>query len=330
MTNEPESGEVESGDWESADDDLEPSGGGSRRISLSIPAVIAALGFGLLGGVVLGYAVKAFTTEPVVVIPPAQVIKEGLSAEDMALLCVDQVEPETEKARKAQQRVMDLEKELTEKEAALAAEMAQDQKDEVKRKAAAKKWKAMEADIANLRVQLASAERQRDEIKVKLERTVRDLRVQIKETKKYQEAAKEYKGESEENLWAAFNANAKVEICDRGTRKRHEKCHEAVDTAIAGYHGRFKECVGDFQAVPVLKQLAKKEPQPEFSEKLPEDNKFTRSDWVIIFCDPSLPQSPGNAQDDVDLDKAIVEPDSIRDAEETLNATPEPTGEEEP
>ena len=260
---------------------------------------VGLLGVGLIAGTIGGYAMYGLMNEPVVVKQPPEVIKAGLTPEEMALLCVEQVQPETERARAAQQRVMDLEKDIAAKEAELAQMKAQDEKDETRRKAAAKKWKAMEEELNGLRTQLSQAEAERDEIKVRLEETVRDLRRQEQETQKFKEMAKEYKDESIDNKWGGFTAEAKVEICDRGTRNRHEKCHEAVDAAIAPFQERYKACVNSRQAVPILRQLEKKEPLPAFAERLPEDNKFTKKDWIIIFCDPSLPQSVNTELDDV-------------------------------
>lgn len=267
--------------------------------STTLTLAIAALAIGLLGGGVGGYALYGLTVEPVILKQPPEVIKQGLTPEELALMCVEQVMPETERAKAAQQRVMDLERDIASRESEIATLKAQDEKDEVRRKAAAKKWKAMEEELNGLRTQLAQATVERDEIKTKLEQTVRDLRRQEQETQKFKEMAKEYKNESTANRWVGFTAQAKVEICDRGTRNRHEKCHESVDAAMAPFEAKYKTCVDSYQAVPMLKQLDKKEPMPQFAERLPEDNKFTRKDWVIIFCDPSLPQSVNTELDDV-------------------------------
>jgi hypothetical protein len=31
--------------------------------------------------------------------------------------------------------------------------------------------------------------------------------------------------------------------------------------------------------------------------RLADDNKFTKSGWVIVFCDPTLPEAGGGAED---------------------------------
>ena len=55
---------------------------------------------------------------------------------------------------------------------------------------------------------------------------------------------------------------------------------------------RFQTCVDTYQAVPVLRQREKKDEElPAFAEDLPDDNKFTKKGWYIIFCDPTLPEA---------------------------------------
>ena len=52
-------------------------------------------------------------------------------------------------------------------------------------------------------------------------------------------------------------ADAKVQGCDRGSRKKHERCWEAFDGVLAvgsPFHQRFLTCVNTYQAVPVLRK----------------------------------------------------------------------------
>lgn len=264
--------------------------------SLPLPAVILAvlLGGGLGGGI--GFAAHALIAKP----PPApaptvEVVKQELSAEEMAALCKDEVEPERKALLQAHERVKTLEGDIASREKEIADYKAKAEKDAAGRDAARKKWQAMEQEVASLRVQLASAQQEREQIMTELQTTIRELNTEIKARQKAEALVVHYKAESTTNLWAAFGANAMVEICDRGTRKRHEKCHEAVTGAMAPLQEKFKTCVDTYQAVPVLKQAEKKnEPLPLFAEWLPDDNKFTNKGWYIIFCDPSLPEAGGN------------------------------------
>ena len=54
---------------------------------------------------------------------------------------------------------------------------------------------------------------------------------------------------------------------------------------------KFEQCVDTYQAGPVLRQLEKNEALPNLAQELPNDNKFTKKGWVIIWCDPTLPEA---------------------------------------
>lgn len=265
-------------------------------LSLPLPAVILAvlLGGGLGAGI--GFAAHAMLAEPEPPPPPTvEIVKQELSAEEIASLCKDEVEPERKALLQAHERVKTLESDIAAREKEIADYKAKAEKDAAGRAAAKKKWEAMEQEVASLRVQLASAQQEREQIMTELQTTIKQLNTEIKARQKAEALAQHFKTESTTNLWSAFGANAKVEICDRGTRKRHERCHEAVEAAMVPFQDKFKTCVDSYQAVPVLKQTDKKnEPLPAFAEALADDNKFTNKGWYIIFCDPSLPEAGAN------------------------------------
>ncbi len=248
---------------------------------------------------------------------PMQVIKEELTEEELLEICSELVEDGQTKAMKAQERVADLQSQLAEREAALAELKAQDIKDEAKRKAAAKRWREMEAEIEQLTTELAEAETERDQLRTELKETLVQLDKQIAETKKFKQKAKvyrrkaiHYKAESTRNLWNGFVSNAKLEICDRGGKKRHENCYDAVSMAMTSdIEARFVECVDTYQAKPELRQLEKKEAMPSFAQALADDNKFTKKGWVVVFCDPTLPEAG---------DKLLEERDPELDAPDEL------------
>lgn len=250
-------------------------------------------------GVAIGWVVASSNPpEPEVVVPPPEIIEQQISDEDLARLCEELTDDEKTKVVAAQERVMSLQEELDKREALLAEYKSKEITDEKRRAAAAKKWREMEAEVESLRAQLAVAEKERDVLREDLKQTLKDLDRQIAETAKYKQAAKEYKEQSTVNLWDAFSNGAKVEICDRGTRRRHEKCHEAVEAALSGpVRTKFTTCVDTYQAVPELRKLDKGEAMPAFAEELPDDNKFTRKGWVIVYCDPTLPEAGDNGLD---------------------------------
>lgn len=288
---------------------------------LSLASALALAGCGLFGGdesddIQFGEAT------------PTKVIKEQLTEAELLEICNDLIEDGQTKAMKAQARVADLQAQLADKEAALEAMKAEDIQDEERRKVAAKKWRQMEAEIEALSTQLSAAEEERDQLRVELKQTLVELDKQIAETKKfkkkatvYRRKAIHYKAESTRNLWSGFVSNAKVEICDRGGKKRHEKCHEAVETAFSSaVEEKFVECVDTYQATPELRQLEKKEAMPAFAQPLADDNKFTKKGWVIIFCDPTLPEAGDKLLEapDPDLDDDGDLPPSRSDMEGDL------------
>lgn len=249
---------------------------------------------GILVGGLVGYLAHGMfsPSEPAsVILPPPEIIEQQITDEDLARLCEELTDDEKTRVVAAQEKVVELQSTLEAKEAALAEYKAKEITDERRRRAAAKKWKEMEAEIERLKGELQVAEQQRDELRVELKQTLKDLDRQIAQTAKYKQKAIEYKEKSTKNAWSAFTAQAKVEICDRGTRRRHAKCHEAVDEAMSPFRGRWTECVDTYQAVPELRQLDRKESMPQFAEELPDDNKFTKKGWVVVFCDPSLPEA---------------------------------------
>jgi hypothetical protein len=265
-----------------------------------VVGVAAALAGGIFLGGIVGYVAHATFTEPEVVVPPVEYIEKEITDEDLARLCETLTGDEKVKVMEAQEIVVKLQDELASKEAALAEFKAQEITDAKRRKAAQKKWREMESEIETLRTQLVVAEEERDELRVELKQTLRDLDRQIVQTQKYKAKAIEYKEKSTTNLWSSFQNAAKVEICDRGTRKRHAKCHDSVESALTStIRQKFTTCVDTYQAVPDLRQLEKGDPMPAFAEKLPDDNKFTKKGWVIVFCDPTLPEAGAN--DGLDL-----------------------------
>lgn len=265
----------------------------------NIAGLAGALAGGIFLGGIVGYVAHATFAEPEIVVPPVEYIEKEITDEDLARLCEELTDDEKVKVVEAQELVVKLQDELAAKEAALAEFKAQEITDAKRRKVAQKKWREMEAEIDSLRSQLQVAETERDELRVELKQTLRDLDRQIAQTQKYKAKAIEYKEKSTANLWSSFQNEAKVEICDRGSRKRHAKCHESVESALTPViRAKFATCVDTYQAVPVLRQLEKGDSLPAFAERLPDDNKFTKKGWVIVFCDPTLPEAGG---DDLDL-----------------------------
>ena len=236
-------------------------------------------------GVFGGMTGNEMLSEPVVIMPPPEVIKEELTEAELRMLAEEFIATEADRATEAIARVTTLQAELNAK----TAELAKLKGDKAKSSAARGR---LSEEISFLQVQLAAAEEERNTLRKELKQAVKELDFQVVQSKKFKRKAKRYKMESTTNLWSAFLANAKVKICNRGSKKRHAKCHAAVDEALSTQmRSRFTVCVDTYQSVPVLKQAGKSDVLPRYSAKLSEDNKFTKKGWHILFCDPTLPEA---------------------------------------
>lgn len=275
------------------------------------------VGVGVLGvliGSAIGYVASETLQEPQEVVTQTQVVQEELSNEDLEELCKGLTDEEKKNVLEVQEEVKLLQMTLADREAELDKLKEQKYNTEKARKAARAKWKEMEAEIATLQIQLAAAEQERDELKVELQETLVELKKQVKKTQKFKAKAKKYKAQSTANLWTAFKAQAKVKGCDRGSRKRHEKCHEAFNLSMTEkVEKRFYNCVDTYQAVPVLRKVSGGEELPPYSAYLGSESRFTKN-WAIIFCDPTLPEAR-----DRDLDDEPVRSEPVYSPDDEMN-----------
>ena len=288
---------------------------------MSKQMVVVGVGvLGVLVGSAVGYVASETLQEPQEVVTQTQVVQEELSNEDLEELCKGLTDEEKKNVLEVQEEVKLLQMTLADREAELDKLKEQKHNTEKARKAARAKWKAMEAEIATLQIQLAAAEQERDELKVELQETLVELKKQVKKTQKFKAKAKKYKAQSTANLWTAFQAQAKVKGCDRGSRKRHEKCHLAFDLSMTEkVKQRFYNCVDTYQAVPVLRKVDGGEGLPPYSAYLSSDSRFTKN-WAIIFCDPTLPEARDRDLDDEPVrSEPIYSPDDERNLDFDLN-----------
>jgi hypothetical protein len=287
-----------------------------RKIGRST-AVLLAIGAVVIG-TIAGITGHSLFSEPVVIMPPPEIIKQELTEAELRELAGDLIASEQDKAKNAQARVQMLEGELATKESELAKLKGNKAKNAARRS-------QLKEELAFLRVQLASAEEERDTLRKELKQTIKELDFQVAQSKKFKRKAKRYKMESTSNLWSAFKASSKTKICNRGTRKRHDKCYAAVDESMSSQvRGRFTVCVDTYQSVPVLKYMEKGAAMPRYSARLNEDSKFTKK-WYVLFCDPTLPEASDKELegDDVPTYKSTYGTLDDDDDEGSMSTTPE-------
>ena len=212
---------------------------------------------------------------------------------DLDKLCAERVASTTESAAiEAQERVDGIAARLSEREAELSRLEAQMRNDDKRTKAAAAERTRLVDEIKDLQGSLDEAQVARDSARAELVATLKKLDTQIEAAARAREDADLQRARAEKSEWSAFVLDAKTRICDRGTRKRHARCHEAVESALSGpLRSRFETCTTSAQAMPELRQLNKDEPVPEFAERITDDRAFTTKGWAIVFCDPALPET---------------------------------------
>lgn len=245
-------------------------------------------------GVGLGWFGSQMLTEPTVITAEVQIEEEEaeLTEEELARLCAGNVQEHKVGILDLQSKVKGLQSTLEEKEKELDALRKKSKKGDTPQ--ISERQKELESELATLRIQLAATEQERDALRTELKQTLTKLDSQIRETKKYKSKAKKYKKRSVENLWKAFVADAKVQACDRGSRRRHEKCWAEFNGVLneeSSHQQRFMTCVNTYQAVPVLRKAKLFEKLPSFATWLSGEKnkgKFIKG-WYILFCDPSLP-----------------------------------------
>jgi len=211
---------------------------------------------------------------------------------DLEQLCAARVASSTESAAiEAQDRVDGIADRLAAREAELTRLEAEMRNDDKRAKAAKSERARLVDEISGLKGTLSEAEKTRDDARAELVATLKQLDTQIEAAEKARQDADHQRARAQRGEWSAFMSDAKNRICDRGSRKRHARCHDAVESALAGsLRGRFEACTQGEQAVPELRHLDKGDALPDFAEPIPDDRAFTTKGWAVVFCDPDLPE----------------------------------------
>ncbi len=199
----------------------------------------------------------------------------------------------------AQERVENLRTDIEDKQAEIAALEVKARQNHALRK----ELEERKEDLAQLETALVAAEQEREELVEKLELAVEEVSVARAE-------ARQAKNETMVVKWDEFKASAMLQICERGTKGKIEKCREVVDAALTyDRERRFRECVRQGAAVPQLFEIGKDEELPAFAEWVWTESRLTK-DWYILFCDPTLPEAGSNqgfGNEDFDIESDPIE-----------------------
>ena len=154
------------------------------------------------------------------------------------------------------------------------------------------------AELEKAKRELSEVKQELEQVKQERDQLVEDLKktiVQLEEAEaraEYEAEQKElYKADALINKWRAFRSDSKLEICDRGGRKKMGRCRETVDEQMTdAMWGDFKHCVLAGQEPPTVIEIDKDGTLPEFARYLDEENKVTKG-WAVLLCDPTLPEA---------------------------------------
>lgn len=207
----------------------------------------------------------------------------------------DQQQAANEQMADASNQVLVLQDQVAEKQAEvdkLNQQVAEEQGDKA---ALRQKLRQKVAELADLKQRLAATVAEK-------ERLQGDLVISQQETADAQAAtadatvrAASLESSLASTQWSDFRSQVALDICDRGTHKRVNRCRDEVSAALDAQRGeRFKYCVQTQQATPQLRKAENKDSKPPaFSEWVNQGSDFTKNKYYIVFCDPTLPESGG-------------------------------------
>lgn len=298
-------------------DDGTPEGGSSSTMPIVIGVVAAGLGLAIGAGAI---GLWWMATPPDEVQVEVTKLREPTDAE-LDKMCEPLLSDTLADLTEAQDKVVNLKGQVTEKEARV-----QELEEAMKRGAVAgrkmrEELKAAKAELEDLRAKLEVALEEKEEALAELERTVERLKATEDELDQTKEKLSFAEKDVLNKRWTAFVQTAQLEVCDKGRRKKLGKCREAVEAAMGPeVEKAYRHCVKSGQAVPGLFEADRKvERLPDYSQYLNQDERIVR-DWYITLCDPTLPEA-----DDFTLALAEVQKKEKAMAAEGGNAGGEAT-----
>lgn len=216
-----------------------------------------------------------------------------------------------ERLKEAVAEVARLEGQLVEKERELAMVEQSRVDNEAARKDLDARRRMLQAEVSELRRALEKVAVERDELLVELKQTVEALDAQVEETERQRSEKERWKQVSTDEAWSRFVAEAKIALCDRGIRKRQERCEEHIDGVFSDdVRDAFQRCLRTGQATPTLGQLADPDARlPPHAVAIPDDRSVPGRGHYIVMCDPDLPESTTDGivveRDEPSLDDAL-------------------------
>jgi hypothetical protein len=247
----------------------------------------------LVGGLAIGggLALMAFAGGWLLHRPDAVTVEvpRAPTEAELAVACAPEVQEVRDELTTAQARVAELERE----QATKTAELNDLQARVAKGGSGGGELARVKAELAEVKEQLRIAVAEKERLLVELQDTQQELQATKEElvvTKTQRDEAKE---DALANRWTAFLADAQLEICEKGNRKKLGNCREVVEATLAAdaRRDRFAHCIRSGQAQPIVRELEKDGELPQFAAMIDEEQKQVRG-WYVNFCDPTLPERP--------------------------------------
>ncbi len=161
------------------------------------------------------------------------------------------------------------------------------------------------SELRKLKNSLTAAEEEKAQLVAELLATQEELQVQVAATERAVRSV-------QQKQWQAFQGDAQLEICDKGNRKKLEKCRTAVDASLANIRDQFAACVESGQAVPYVRK-GKTADMPAEAQWLDENERLLNG-WYVVLCDEALPESNKRLPVDADLTEADAMIDEVEEA----------------
>lgn len=269
------------------------SGMSILTVVLPFAATIASLLFGILIGGVAGWLIKP-TQQPIEYLRTA-------SLAELALVCEPVVQEQKTQLAEVKQEIEVLRIQVAEKEAEVADLKARAEKQGSRKVAVdgrdySGELSSAKEQLAEARLQLKMMEQVKNQLVEQLTRTQEKL---VKAESDLAEAVAVTDVLRDENTklqddvivqrWFRFVADAQLEVCEKGNKKKTDECRDAVGKEVSAVKREFVHCVRSGQAVPVAKLLAKGTALPHFARMMNQDDKHLEG-WYLQMCDPTLPE----------------------------------------